>query len=229
MGAKQGAKVPVVVWVVSGLRPHSEGAAVRLPPLEQTRPPVAWRGRSDQETPRSSGKGSRAARGTDCVVPSARRAQCHLITPCRPSNQSSRWHWVIALGGDSEVGLLPGCSGSQVDVAPVLMAGPRLAVPAPRATGWSGGGGRGRCGGGRYLRCGRRRRGRGGSRSFGAEPPVLDVGQSGSGSVVSCSSFAPMSARSVTLETFPTWVRGSASMISRRSGHLYLAKPAASR
>jgi hypothetical protein len=35
--------------------------------------------------------------------------------------------------------------------------------------------------------------------------------------VVSCSSFAPMSARSVTLETFPIWVRGSASMSSRRS------------
>jgi hypothetical protein len=47
--------------------------------------------------------------------------------------------------------------------------------------------------------------------------------------VVSCSSFAPMSARSVTLETFPTWVRGSASMSSRRSGHLYLARPSASR
>jgi hypothetical protein len=47
--------------------------------------------------------------------------------------------------------------------------------------------------------------------------------------VVSCSSFAPMSARSVTLEIFPTWVRGSASMSSRRSGHLYLARPAASR
>ena len=47
--------------------------------------------------------------------------------------------------------------------------------------------------------------------------------------VVSRSSFAPMSARSVTLETFPTWVRGSASMSSRRSGHLYLARPSASR
>jgi hypothetical protein len=32
-------------------------------------------------------------------------------------------------------------------------------------------------------------------------------------SVVSCSSFAPMSARSVTLETFPTWVRGSGGFI----------------
>jgi hypothetical protein len=47
--------------------------------------------------------------------------------------------------------------------------------------------------------------------------------------VVSCSSFAPMSARSATLETFPTWVRGRASMISRRSGHLYLARPSASK
>ena len=47
--------------------------------------------------------------------------------------------------------------------------------------------------------------------------------------LVSCSSFAAMSARSVTLETFPTWVRGSASTSSRRSGHLYLARPSASR
>jgi hypothetical protein len=47
--------------------------------------------------------------------------------------------------------------------------------------------------------------------------------------VVSCSSFALMSARSVTLATFPTWVRGSAPMSSRRSGHLYLARPSASR
>ncbi len=47
--------------------------------------------------------------------------------------------------------------------------------------------------------------------------------------VVSRSSFASMSARSVTLETFPTWVRGSASINSRRSGHLYLARPSASR
>jgi hypothetical protein len=50
MGAKQGAKVPVVVRAVSGLRRHSEGAGVKLPPLEQTRSPAAWRGRSDQET-----------------------------------------------------------------------------------------------------------------------------------------------------------------------------------
>ena len=50
MGAKQGAKVPVVVWALSGLRRHSEGAGVKLPGLEQTRPPVAWRDRPDQET-----------------------------------------------------------------------------------------------------------------------------------------------------------------------------------
>jgi hypothetical protein len=47
--------------------------------------------------------------------------------------------------------------------------------------------------------------------------------------VVSCSSFAPMSARRIALVIFPTWVRGSASMSSRRSGHLYLASPSASR
>jgi hypothetical protein len=58
---------------------------------------------------------------------------------------------------------------------------------------------------------------------------LVDDGHSGSGSVVSCASFAPMSARSVPLETLPIWVRGSASMSSRRSGHLYLARPAASR
>src|ERR1700733_14422105 len=46
---------------------------------------------------------------------------------------------------------------------------------------------------------------------------------------VSCWSFVPMSARRVTLEIFPTWVRGSAPMTSRRSGHLYLARPSASR
>src|ERR1700677_1196025 len=48
-------------------------------------------------------------------------------------------------------------------------------------------------------------------------------------SPVSFSSFALMLARRVTLEPFPTWVRGSASMSSRRSGHLYLARPAAPR
>ena len=47
--------------------------------------------------------------------------------------------------------------------------------------------------------------------------------------VVSCSSFALLSARSVTLETFPIWVRGSASIGSRRWGYLYLARPSASR
>ena len=36
MGAKQGAKVPVVDWALSGLRRHSEGAGVKLPALEQT-------------------------------------------------------------------------------------------------------------------------------------------------------------------------------------------------
>jgi len=45
----------------------------------------------------------------------------------------------------------------------------------------------------------------------------------------SCSSFAPMSARRIALAIFPTWVRGSTSMSSRRSGHLYLARPLASR
>jgi hypothetical protein len=42
MGAKQGAKVPIWVWVVSELRRRSDGAGVKLPPLEQTRPEVAW-------------------------------------------------------------------------------------------------------------------------------------------------------------------------------------------
>jgi hypothetical protein len=56
---------------------------------------------------------------------------------------------------------------------------------------------------------------------------VFEAVSAGTGS--SCSSFAPMSARRVVLETFPIWVRGSASMSSSRSGHLYFARPAASR
>src|SRR5580692_2042781 len=124
MGAKQGAKVPVVVWAVSGLRPHSEGAGVKLPPLEQTRPAVAWRGKSDQATARFLGRAR---------VPPEELTACfqalggHSATPLRHAarvTSPARWHWMIALGGDSEVGLLPGCSGSQVDVAPVLMARP---------------------------------------------------------------------------------------------------------
>ena len=41
MGAKQGAEVRWV-WVVSELRRRSDGAGVKPPPLEQTRPEVAW-------------------------------------------------------------------------------------------------------------------------------------------------------------------------------------------
>ena len=62
-----------------------------------------------------------------------------------------------------------------------------------------------------------------------AAGPFGHAVRAGPRGVVSRSSFTSMSARNATLETFPTWVRGSASISSRRSGHLYLARPSASR